>query len=268
MTAQPALYLGIDTGGTYTDAVLWSEAGGERGTVLAKAKALTTRHDLAVGISGAVDAVLAEAGVRARRDQAGLDVDDARHQRAGRGPGRPRRAGDDRLFAEADLERDGLKSRARQRPGGLLRPAATTCTAMPQPLDLAALEAALPELAASVSGFAVCAYFATRNPAHETRRARADPRADRPAGHRQPRAVGQARRPAPRADDAAQRAADLDDRPAGRGDRRLSRSARHRRAADGGARRRRAGLGRLRRASGRSRRSCPARPPASSARAT
>ena len=53
------IFLGIDTGGTYTDAVLWSEAGGE---VLAKAKALTTRHDLAVGISGAVDAVLEKAG--------------------------------------------------------------------------------------------------------------------------------------------------------------------------------------------------------------
>ena len=53
------LFLGIDTGGTYTDAVLWSEATG----VAAKAKALTTRHDLAVGISGAVDAVLAKAAV-------------------------------------------------------------------------------------------------------------------------------------------------------------------------------------------------------------
>ncbi len=49
----------MDTGGTYTDAVLWSE---ERG-VIAKAKALTTRHDLSVGISGAVDAIIAEASV-------------------------------------------------------------------------------------------------------------------------------------------------------------------------------------------------------------
>ncbi|MGN6303323.1 MAG: hydantoinase/oxoprolinase N-terminal domain-containing protein, partial [Mesorhizobium sp.] len=60
-SASGPLFLGIDTGGTYTDAVLWSEGGGEKGTVLAKAKALTTRHDLAVGISGAVDAVLAKA---------------------------------------------------------------------------------------------------------------------------------------------------------------------------------------------------------------
>ncbi|TIT59715.1 MAG: hypothetical protein E5W60_19990, partial [Mesorhizobium sp.] len=63
MTAKPIpLFLGIDTGGTYTDAVLWAEEGGPKGKVLAKAKALTTRHDLAVGISGAVDAVLEKAG--------------------------------------------------------------------------------------------------------------------------------------------------------------------------------------------------------------
>jgi len=46
--------LGIDTGGTYTDAVLVEH---ETGRVLAGAKALTTRHDLAVGISGAIEAV-------------------------------------------------------------------------------------------------------------------------------------------------------------------------------------------------------------------
>lgn len=37
---ENAIFLGIDTGGTYTDAVLWSEARG----VIAKAKALTTRQ--------------------------------------------------------------------------------------------------------------------------------------------------------------------------------------------------------------------------------
>jgi N-methylhydantoinase A/oxoprolinase/acetone carboxylase beta subunit len=46
--------LGIDTGGTYTDAVLVDHASGK---VLAGAKALTTRHDLSVGIGQAVAAV-------------------------------------------------------------------------------------------------------------------------------------------------------------------------------------------------------------------
>ncbi|MCD8140981.1 MAG: hydantoinase/oxoprolinase family protein [Planctomycetaceae bacterium] len=46
--------IGIDTGGTYTDAVAYDLTGR---TVLATAKALTTRHDLAVGIAGALDAL-------------------------------------------------------------------------------------------------------------------------------------------------------------------------------------------------------------------
>jgi N-methylhydantoinase A/oxoprolinase/acetone carboxylase beta subunit len=43
--------LGIDTGGTYTDAVLMDVSGGR---VVAKAKALTTRDDLSAGIANAV----------------------------------------------------------------------------------------------------------------------------------------------------------------------------------------------------------------------
>src|SRR5712675_1284137 len=48
------LWLGLDTGGTYTDAVLL--AGGRR--VTASAKSLTTPWDLAVGIGEAIRAVL------------------------------------------------------------------------------------------------------------------------------------------------------------------------------------------------------------------
>ncbi len=47
-------YLGIDTGGTYTDAVLFDKEHG----VLASAKALTTKYDLAVGIHAAIEVVL------------------------------------------------------------------------------------------------------------------------------------------------------------------------------------------------------------------
>ena len=49
-----SVLLGIDTGGTYTDAVLFRDAGG----VLATAKALTTHHDLSIGIAEAVSSVL------------------------------------------------------------------------------------------------------------------------------------------------------------------------------------------------------------------
>ncbi len=46
--------LGVDTGGTYTDAVALSAGSGE---VIASAKALTTRADLAIGISRAIGAL-------------------------------------------------------------------------------------------------------------------------------------------------------------------------------------------------------------------
>ena len=51
--------LGIDTGGTYTDAVLVDHSSGE---VLAGAKSLTTRRDLSIGIGQAVISVFAETG--------------------------------------------------------------------------------------------------------------------------------------------------------------------------------------------------------------
>ncbi len=44
--------LGIDAGGTYTDAVVYDFASGE---VVSKAKALTTHHDPLIGITGALD---------------------------------------------------------------------------------------------------------------------------------------------------------------------------------------------------------------------
>ncbi len=55
-----AVFLGVDTGGTYTDAVIVDEAADR---VIGSAKSLTTRGDLALGIGRAVDAALAGAGV-------------------------------------------------------------------------------------------------------------------------------------------------------------------------------------------------------------
>lgn len=56
---MPRCVIGIDTGGTCTDAVI-IDPGARR--VVARAKALTTRGDLAVGIADALGAVLAAAG--------------------------------------------------------------------------------------------------------------------------------------------------------------------------------------------------------------
>jgi N-methylhydantoinase A/oxoprolinase/acetone carboxylase beta subunit len=47
--------LGIDTGGTYTDAVIVDSQSGE---IFSTAKSLTTRHDLSIGVARAVEAAL------------------------------------------------------------------------------------------------------------------------------------------------------------------------------------------------------------------
>jgi N-methylhydantoinase A/oxoprolinase/acetone carboxylase beta subunit len=153
--------LGIDTGGTYTDAVLWTESAG----VIAKAKALTTRHDLAVGISGAVDAVLQKAALDPKAVKLVSMSTTLATNALVEGQG-----GRVALimigFAEGDLARDGLKTALGSDPV-LFLAGGHDVHGNAQPLNLGPLEAALPELKENVSGFAICAYFATRNPAHE-----------------------------------------------------------------------------------------------------
>jgi len=163
--AVPAIFLGVDTGGTYTDAVLWSPLGGERGTLLAKAKSLTTRHDLAVGISGAVDAVLAKAAVAPSAIAlASMSTTLATNALVEGQGGRVAlvMVG----FGEEDLDRAGLRAALGSDPVVFV-PGGHDVHGNAAPLDLSQLEQALSELAAGVSGFAVCAYFAVRNPAHE-----------------------------------------------------------------------------------------------------
>ena len=162
MTKKP-LFLGIDTGGTYTDAVLWSEAAG--GKILAKAKALTTRHDLAVGIAGAVDAVLAKSGaIPASIKLVSMSTTLATNALV---EGQGGRAALVMIgFSEAELSRDGLRAALGGDPV-IYCPGGHDVHGNETRLDLSPLEHTLPELAGSVSGFAVCGYFATRNPAHE-----------------------------------------------------------------------------------------------------
>jgi N-methylhydantoinase A/oxoprolinase/acetone carboxylase beta subunit len=155
------LFLGIDTGGTYTDAVLWSPSAG----VVAKAKALTTRHDLAEGISGAVDAVLAQAVV----DPGAIKLVSMSTTLATNAlvEGQGGRVALVMIgFKPEDLARDGLAAALGGDP--LVEcPGGHDVHGNAARLDLSDLEARLPTLSGEVSGFAVAAYFSTRNPAHE-----------------------------------------------------------------------------------------------------
>lgn len=158
---ESPLYLGIDTGGTYTDAVLWSEASG----IVAKAKSLTTRHDLAEGIAGAVDAVLREASIHpAAIKLVSMSTTLATNALV---EGQGGRVGLVMIgFSEADLLRDGLAKALGSDPV-IFCPGGHDIHGDPRALVLDALEVALPNLAETVSGVAVAAYFAVRNPEHE-----------------------------------------------------------------------------------------------------
>nr|WP_153369434.1 hydantoinase/oxoprolinase family protein [Rhizobium sp. ICMP 5592] len=155
--------LGIDTGGTYTDAVLFHETDG----IVAKAKSLTTRHDLAVGIAGVVDTVIAKAGVPV--SAIGLVSLSTTLATNALVEGQGGRAGLVMIgFGPDDLKRDGLAEALGSDPV-LFLPGGHNVHGNESPLDLTALEEALPELSKSVSSFAVAGYFAVRNPAHEIR---------------------------------------------------------------------------------------------------
>ncbi|WP_309084248.1 hydantoinase/oxoprolinase family protein [Chelativorans sp.] len=155
------LLLGIDTGGTYTDAVLYSEPAG----LVAKAKALTTRHDLAEGIAAAVEAVLSRAEVEPA--EIGLVSMSTTLATNALVEGHGGRAGLVMIgFSEADLKRDGLGAALGRDPVIFLK-GGHDVHGNERPLDLEPLAAWLDRVAPTVGAIAVCAYFAVRNPTHE-----------------------------------------------------------------------------------------------------
>ena len=88
--------IGIDTGGTCTDAVAYDF---ETDRLLAKGKALTTRENLSDGIGRALDMLPPEL---IRQGVAHLAVNDAGHERLRREQGRPGEAPDLRAYGRAD----------------------------------------------------------------------------------------------------------------------------------------------------------------------
>ena len=158
-----AYFLGVDTGGTYTDAVILDEAADR---VIGKAKSLTTRGDLALGIGRAVDAALDLAGV-APEDIALVSLSTTLATNAlveGQG-------GRVALicigFDDDDLMRGGLSEALKGDPVIRIAGGHSHAGTQSLPLDLAALETAVAEIGPQVMGFAVAARFATRNSAHE-----------------------------------------------------------------------------------------------------
>lgn len=158
-----AILLGVDTGGTYTDAVL---ARDER-EVIASAKALTTRQDLSIGIGDAIEAVLAQSGVTP--DQIGLASLSTTLATNALVEGQGGRVGLVCIgFRERDLDTHGLTEALAGDPALVMSGGHNHAGSEAAQLDESALSAWL-DTELGASAFAVASQFATRNPSHELR---------------------------------------------------------------------------------------------------
>ncbi len=158
------LSLGVDTGGTFTDAVLIRD----EETVVASAKSLTTRHDLAVGIGKAVEQVIRDANA----DPSDIKLASLSTTLATNAliEGQGEAVGLVLIgFAERDLEKHGLTVAMAGDPVLVIEGGHNHAGAQAAPLDEHALLAWLQTFGRDVSAFAVAAQFATRNTEHEKR---------------------------------------------------------------------------------------------------
>ena len=161
-----ALALGVDTGGTCTDAVLIRD---ER-ELIASAKSLTTRADLAIGIGRAVSSVLEAAQVAP--EQIGLASLSTTLATNALVEGQGARVALIYVgFRESDLEKHGLGDALKGDPALVLAGGHNHAGGQAMELDVGGLAAFL-DSHPGISGYAVAARFATRNPAHELEVAR------------------------------------------------------------------------------------------------
>ena len=157
------LVIGLDTGGTYTDAALLDA---EASKVLATGKALTTREDLSIGLGGAISRVLeAFDGNASDVGLVSLSTTLATNAVV---EGVGGRVGLVMIgFDRSALERADLARALGQDPvffiEGGHKPDGTPQSA----LDMDSLRDAAAALKGEVSAFAVAGHFATRNPEHE-----------------------------------------------------------------------------------------------------
>lgn len=161
----PRYLIGIDTGGTYTDAAVITV---DDHRVVAAAKALTTRGDLAVGVGEALESALAALGEADAASRVGLvSMSTTLATNAVvEGHGSPIAViliG----FDAAMAERSGLARRLAGTPVEMIGGGHDHNGEPLAPLDLAALDRAIGANGARAAAFAVAGRFAVRNPAHE-----------------------------------------------------------------------------------------------------
>ena len=159
------LVIGLDTGGTYTDAALLDTA---TGTVRATGKSLTTRDDLSIGVGGAIRRVLEDfEGSAADIGLVSLSTTLATNAVV---EGVGGRVGLLMIgFDETSLQRADLARALGQDPVFFINGGHAADGAPQAQLDEAAIREAVNSTEGEISAYAIAGHFATRNPAHESR---------------------------------------------------------------------------------------------------
>ncbi|MDP2233456.1 MAG: hydantoinase/oxoprolinase N-terminal domain-containing protein, partial [Actinomycetota bacterium] len=156
-TTTARVGIGMDTGGTFTDAVAVDLDSGE---ILAKAKRPTTRDDLAIGIRDALSAI--EAGLYRGVELVSLSTTLATNAVV---EGRGARVG--LIIAVPDPATFDLPAGLPAAEVAVVAGAHTPAGSLRTPLDTRAAAAAVARISASVDAFAVSAYFSIANAEHE-----------------------------------------------------------------------------------------------------
>ncbi len=157
------LVIGLDTGGTYTDAALLDA---DKAQVISTGKSLTTRHDLSIGLAGAISALLENYDGKASDiGLVSLSTTLATNAVVEGVGGRVCliMIG----FDDAALERADLARALGQDPVFFVNGGHKPDGGQQAPLDKDALRTAAESIGDDVSAFAIAGHFATRNPAHE-----------------------------------------------------------------------------------------------------
>ena len=166
------LALGIDTGGTLTDGVLFDL---ERKEILAKSKVLTTRHDLTLAIDSCLDNILGGTGGQVPRPSDNItgqtkQVDPARIKMVSLSTTLATNAIVEGRGAEVGLIMIGFDEPAPKLPTSHFVSIKGGCDLKGEyreEVDLAEAASAVAEMKEKVDAFAVSGYLSVRNPAQE-----------------------------------------------------------------------------------------------------
>ncbi len=157
--------IGVDTGGTYTDAAV-IEANGHK--VVASAKSITTKGDLSIGVTGAITAAIARLPEGLRPGNISLVSVSTTLATNAVVEGHGSAVGVILIgFDQAMADRTGIAKAFPGMPIAIIAGGHDHNGDEARPLDVAALEVAIGTM--PVDAFAIASAFAVRNAAHEIR---------------------------------------------------------------------------------------------------